>query len=299
MKLKLGFLTFACSLCLIAGGLTLGVGSASASGLYLQNWDFNPIGTSYGTVSTIDDITVSGTALINGTSAHSGLGFDEYGAFQANYFRDGGVNKLGTGLGAVGGYELTMELTNVSGYYTPVSSTMNSLTFTSADLNLYLDTNLDYGSTTGNFGANNGTLVGTFTLKVGTGSINVTSGGQPLNGSTDLSFLATYLPTGYWFDQGGTDLSTLVSDGLVVGFTNTTNQVLFPTNPNVPSEFSAASGLTAPATAAAMNNDDFYVNSNGNMNLGEVPEPTTMLLMGLGLFGLAAPKMRKKRGSQE
>jgi hypothetical protein len=288
MKLKLGILTFACSLCLIAGGLTLGVGSASASGLYLENWGFDP-GT--GVVSPIDAIGLHGTALVNGTG---GTNFAEYGTFQSDAFQNDGSNILSgvSGLGA--NYELTMVLSNATGYYTPVDATHNALTFTSADLNIYLDTNLDYGSTTNDFGASNGTPVASFTLKEGSGSISLTGGVQPADGSTDLTFTAVSLAPGYWFDENGTDLSTL--GNLVVGFTDTNNQVLYPTGTNIITAYTADSGLTVPTSNGP---NDFFVSSGGHVHLGEVPEPTTMLLMGLGLFGLAAPKMRKKRGSQE
>jgi hypothetical protein len=311
MKLKLGFLTFACSLCLVAGGLTFGAGSASAVALTLQNWSFDATSANGSLVKDIQQIDINGFSLVNGTGTSASGTFSEYGTFETTAFEGTSGSIHNTGLGSTPGFQLTFVLSNVTGTYSAGLDSNgdhnNDLLFTGGDLSVYLSSSLDYGQMSGNnYGASSGKLVGEFSVVAGPNSYgNIDLDNSPQDGNTDITFqtvgnvngLTNGLLPGIWFDQSGKDLSSIDSP-LVLGLTDTNNKVLYPGSTTLPSAYTAASGLTAPASSAVNDarNPAFFVSSGGHFNLAEVPEPTTMLLMGLGLVGLAAPKMRKRKG---
>ena len=165
------------------------------------------------------------------------------------------------------------------------------INFTGGTLDLFSDSNLDYGSTNGLYGANNGTKIGSFTLIEGSGIVDPT--GVP-NGLLTLVFQATELAAGHWFmPDGATDMSTLIDEGLLFGFVTT--NASFVANPlaNLVAELSQ---MVGSPVVNNINFGSFIVSNNGQYRLQTVPEPGVLALLGLGMLGACAG-MRARRKS--
>lgn len=118
-----------------------------------------------------------------------------------------------------------------------------------------------------------GTLVG-----VG-GTLNNTAGFAGANGQSVQDAIFTALLNGFVIrDSSGTplDISTLVFEA------QTNNQVTAVSGP-------AACTFDATAICLTLN-----INSNGDGFLNRIPEPATLALLGLGLFGMGATLRKRK-----
>ncbi len=156
-------------------------------------------------------------------------------------------------------------------------------------LNVYSDSNYNYGTTDAIYGANDGTRIGTFVLSVGTGKVDTT--GVP-NGELTLTLQATDLAAGYFFaPDGTTDLSTLVSDGLLFGFVTTNaSRVTNPLDPLT----GELGELVEGTIVNNPNQGSFIVSNNGQYRLSTVPEPGVAALLGLGLIGVCFAGRRRR-----
>lgn len=154
-----------------------------------------------------------------------------------------------------------------------------AIAFTSGLLDVYSDPLLDYGSTAAStYGAANGTLIGSFSLVSGSGTVDTS--GIP-NGVLTTLFKSTSLASDYWFmPDGTTDMSTLPSD-LVFGFATTNASAIT----SVPADLITALGPTGASV--------LYLSNNGQFRLDVVPEPATMILFGIGAAGMAAFRRKK------
>jgi len=267
----------------LAAGLFAIAMMAAPASAFLQNWSLDidgsgEIGGGPNTAQTINEYldTVGPSYIVNTiTNPAFGTGtFHDVGAFVSQNHDGGQAYSWG------GNYELT-GLFDGNG---SVNLNDGSIGFTGGTLKIYADSNPNFGSTVGadTYGADDGTLIGTFNVLSGAGSI--TSTGIP-NGQISLEFQATSLLQGYWFDENGQDLAT-DPENLIFGL-GTTN-ASYTQNPT-----SAVVDELAGGNSANTPPNHLFVGTNGQFRASPVPVPGTILLLGTGLLGLIVSSKKK------
>lgn len=268
---------------LAAAGTVAFAGSANAA--FLNNWTLDVNGAAPGgAISVSEYVDLIGTSYIKNTfSSPTNFTFQDVGAFAVDRIDSGprapsdaeitGIFR-GTGSGVLGG----------------------AISFdTTSTLELYSDASNNFGSTSGFYGANDGTLIGSFTLALGTGQIDPS--GIP-NGQLTLQFKATNLAAGYFFNENGVDLSTLVDSELLFGFVTTNASYVANPSSAVIDEIAGELFADQFGPGNVFTNttpNDFVVSNNGQYRWTEVPEPGTIALLGLGLLGLSAVRRKQAK----
>jgi hypothetical protein len=196
---------------LAAAAVAAALAPASASAAFLNNWYLDPDGPAgpEGKVLIKQFIDLTGISYIQ-TTGGSSFTFTDDGVFNITQ-HDGGL--------ALFSGSSNYELTAVYSGGTGSGSLGGSITFNAGGiLNLYSDTPRDYGTTTGIYGADNGTNFATL-VQVPGGGGNIDTFGIP-NGQLTLIFQVTSLLPGYAFAPDSvTDLSTYLANGpLLFGF---------------------------------------------------------------------------------
>ncbi|MDY0267987.1 PEP-CTERM sorting domain-containing protein [Trichloromonas sp.] len=197
------------------------------------------------------------------------------------------------GLNQLDGYEVTAQWSDLTGYVAGLdnadpTNTRLDLIYDGGTINFYLDAALDSefanpaGSAppagAGGTGFANGTLIATLSVLQGLGHTFLDFTGSDLanQGSVELSLQFSYLLDDFWLNALGVDLLDIAP----VDWYFMTTDMNIDTPTNVPYD---------NALYIA------YSNQNGSGEMTVVPEPSTLLLLGGGLLGLAFVGRKRSR----
>lgn len=262
--------------------------SATASA-FLNDWYIDIDGDQTGT-STYDATQISeyldtvGPSYIINTFTDGTTGtFEDYGAFVSRAHDGGSLYTWGTDAELTGLFygEGNVDLGTVGS---------GTIDFTGGTLDIYADLSPDFATSTGTYGADNGTLIASFDVITGEGTVDPTTAVP--NGEITVEFESTFLADNYWFDEFGNDLSDTDPISWILGFATTNASHVANPEQIVVDELvdDFAGNLTNYTNTPP---GDFIVGTNGQYRLDAVPEPATLLLLGTGLIGLAGASRKK------
>ena len=273
-----------------AAAIALAAGAAHADNI-MNHWDFNPAGGGKANAQDINEyLDVNGNAFIRLTpTGGTSFSFTEHAVFNISQADSNGSLFPITFAG--GNITATM-----SAYGT--GSFSGAFAFTGGTIRMYQNpTSGQYGSTDGVYGANLGNLIGEFTVLAGGGGLVDASGSPTTNGQVSIRAAAEKgkLAPGYFFADNGVDMSTIKTTAFA--FTNA-NTVGSPDSPLVSEVACQFAGFTGPGcNGTGYKNapgEYFFVSNNGQFKFNDIPEPGSVALFGIALFGLGAMRRRVK-----
>lgn len=267
-----------------AAAVAFAAGSVHAAPV-MNNWTFDPDGSATVSEARVinEYLDVNGNGFIqlspNGPGAFK---FTEYGVF--NIMQSDGWNKFGTNI------SVTLEAFGTGNF-------SGAFEFGGGVIKMYQNNDSVYGSKVGIYGADQGTLIGTFNVLAGGGGL-VNANGSPLNNGQVSIFAESkvgMLKAGHFFTDTGIDMSTLDVNSFAFTNANTITQGA----PNLVSElvceFAGFQGAGCTGgTYANAPGKYLLVSNNGDFKFAEIPEPGSVALFGAALFGIGALRRRVK-----
>ncbi|MFP3982646.1 MAG: flocculation-associated PEP-CTERM protein PepA [Desulfurivibrionaceae bacterium] len=202
-----------------------------------------------------------------------------------------GTDSDSEGLDDAGGYDVTVEWDNLTGYVDQISgenNTNHNTVYTGGSFDFYFDPthDTDFGDTTRpsddtGFDSGGGDEAHMMTISslTGTGTNTFDADGDFQQGSSQFLGQITFLEEGYLQEYpSGLDLNNYIS----------LNWLFSELNQNTQS-----GGIIQEDTGQENELFTVYSRHDGSMSFEVIPEPTTLLLFGTGLIGLAGFGRRK------
>ena len=260
-----------------ASAVALSMAGAANAGPVLNNWVFNPTGGGFAGGQVINEyLDVNGNAFIRLTdTGNNNFNFTETAVFNITQADSNG--KL---------FPVTYAGGNITATFTAEGTGTfgGAFSFTGGTIRMYQNqTNGQYGSTAGHYGADLGNVIAEFNVLAGGGG-TVDASGSPVNNG-QVSVLAEAavggLDAGYFFRKNGKDLSTEAIMAFAFTNANTVGQV----TPNMVSEIACEYAGYCAADAGTNTGSHFFVSNNGQFKLNEVPEPGSLALFGIAMLG--------------
>lgn len=261
-------------------GVTL-LGLCSLPAFATPQWHLSSTGSGLddATAVTTVDVHTSGFVQVTPTSESTFL-FNENGAAQL---------RSPTGTPPFGTNDITVlySVVGLGNFLPGFVADMTSLNFVGGAIQLFSDSNLDYGSADGSYGAGNGTQFAAF--EVSGGWMDFTFDG--LRANVIASLLPGSLLPGYFFDEQGRDMVTAELVQLTLGLNFTV--IPDPDAAHLSDVICGMGGYTGPGCdgtafvptpAAAAIRDGGYASVEA---IFRVPEPATLLLLSAALVALA------------
>jgi hypothetical protein len=272
-----------------AAAVSLAFAASAQAGVVMNDWKFNPNGGGLSGAQTINEyLDVNGNSFIDlNATGNNKFSFTEHSVFNIPQADSNGalfpINYPG------GNITATFEAYG--------TGTFNGgFTFAGGTINIYQNTtNGAYGTSAGYYGANLGNLIATFDVMAGGGG-KVDQIGNPIsNGQVTVNAMAGEgdLMAGYFFDKSGKDLST--QSVLSFAFTNAnplqqTTQLMID---EIACQFAGlGEGCTIGTTDTGRS---FFLGTNGQFKLAEVPEPGSLALFGIAMLGAGVVSRKRAK----
>jgi hypothetical protein len=264
-----------------AAVVAMSVAGGANAATVLNDWVFNPNGGGFGSGQQINEyLDVNGNSFIQiNPTGGSSFSFTEHGVF--NIVQADGNGQLFP-VNYTGGNITAMFEASGTGSFN------GAFTFTGGTIRMFQNpTNGQYGTTAGTYGADLGNQIAAFTVMAGGGGMVDASGSPTNNGQVTVFARAEEggLDAGYFFRENGQDLST--ESIMAFAFTNA-NTIANPTGTlvsEVACDFAGFTGNGCNGGAYANTPTNFFIGTNGQFKLAEVPEPGSLALFGIAMLG--------------
>jgi len=270
--------------------MALGTTGAAIASPVLNNWVFNPSGTGFAGGQTINEyLDINGNAFIQLTPT-GGTSFAFKETAVLNIAQADSNGKL---------FPVNYPGGNITATFEAMGSGSfgGAFNFTSGTVRMYHNpTSGQYAGTNGFYGANLGEMIAEFNVLGGGGMVDA-SGVPTNNGQVSVFAQAApgMLDAGYFFNRTGKDLSS--ESILSFAFTNA-NTVSSPTSRMVSEVACEFAGFTGPGcgsgTYVNRPGEYFFIGSNGQFKLADVPEPGSIALFGIALAAAGAVARKRK-----